>query len=145
MRDLHNLEELMKYFTHTLALTGLIASLGTGVFAQDVDPRTVTCSDFMAMSPEDQSDAMDAMKAAKMDAGGDAATSTDSETSAEGAATTDTDAASSDTATATEGGSASSTDTTSSVDVPANPEMEALLTSCEGKDDALVMNQMGSM
>ncbi len=97
------------------------------------------------MSAEDQSGAMDAMKTAKMDAGGDAATSTDSATSTEGAATTDTDAASSDTATATEGDSASSTDTTSSVDVMADPEMEALLTSCEGNDDALVMDQMGSM
>src|SRR5680860_890424 len=55
MRGLHDLEELMKYFTHTLALTGLIASLGTGAIAQDVDPATVTCGDFMAMSAEDQS------------------------------------------------------------------------------------------
>lgn len=72
MRDPQPLEEkTMKYFMHTLAMTGLVASLGTGAFAQaqDVDPATVTCGDFMAMSAEDQSSAMDTLKAAQKDAG----------------------------------------------------------------------------
>jgi len=153
----------MKYFTQIFALTGLVASLGTGAFAQDVDPATVTCGDFMAMSAEDQSAALEALKTAQMDAdtGGamatddadstdsasstDSATSTDTETSTD-SATSGTDTSSSDTATAAETDSVSSTtDTERSDDAMADPEMEALKTSCEGNDEALVMDQMGSM
>ncbi len=148
LRGLHEMEDIMNYVTHTLAMTGLVAALGTGAFAQDVDPATLTCGDFLAMSGEDQGAAMDALKAALTDASSASAASTDTAASTESAASTEaasSDTASSDTAATTESDSASSADPTGSEDALADPQLETLVTSCEGNDEAMVMDQMGSM
>ncbi len=134
----------MKYLTHTLVVTGLVASLGTTVFAQDMDPKLVTCGDFMAMSPEEQTDSVIALKDAKMEA--DTATSTSTESST--ATDTDTSETSteSDTSTgtsaATDTDTSATADTTASGDVMTDPEVEALKTACDGNADALAMDQL---
>lgn len=128
----------MKYLVQTLAATGLALSMGTVAFAQDADPKTMTCAQFTALAPADQKAALDAIHAAKMEAGG-AASSTD----ATGTASTDTTGtASTDTTatTSTDTGATTSTDTTATADATADPEVTALTEACAGHDDDLAMD-----
>ncbi|MFD2740982.1 hypothetical protein ACFSUD_15460 [Sulfitobacter aestuarii] len=150
----------MKYLSTTLVATGFVASLGSAAVAQDMDPQTITCSDFVAMAAEDQSDALTALKDAKMAAESSAATSMDSSASSDTdtAATSDTTASDSDTMTSTDTDTSATADTDTSAsadtdtsatadtsdtgDTMADPEVEALKTACEGNDDALAMDQL---
>lgn len=137
----------MKYFTHSLAMTGLVAALGTGAFAQDVDPATLTCGDFLAMSGEDQGAAMDAVISAQADDSSASAASVETATSTDSAASTEAASsvtASSDIAATTESNSVSSADMNGSDDALVDPKLETLVASCKGDNDALVMDQMGS-
>ena len=107
----------MNYLTHTLALTGLITSVGTSVFAQEQDPATLTCSDFMTMSSEDQTSAMDAMKTAKLETDSDTSVTSDSGSASTGGATSTDSSATADSATMTLPNSDSaSTDSAASTD-----------------------------
>ena len=148
----------MKYLTHTLTITGLVASFGSAAFAQDVDYKTFTCADFAGISAEEQSSAYISLKdiADLKSEPSDAAATTDTGD----AATTDSrDAAASDTYTVPATGSATAdvnetdagdpskntvvTDGTATADMEdPTAEITALLKSCEDNDDALVVDRI---
>lgn len=147
----------MKHIAYTLSIAGLVASLGTGVFAaSDADPATLTCMDFAAMSADEQRSALDGIHSMDAESGAagevgadtdassgtaDAGTDLSAETATESSGDTGTDASDpgSD-ADTTE----SDTDVSDSSDVSTDPDVQAAISACEGNDDALVSDTIGS-
>lgn len=137
----------MKYLTHTLAAAGMFACFGSGVLAQETDFAKMTCSDFTAMSGEEQSAAYASIKDAHAMAkpgSSDAAASTDKSSATPAPATDATPAVPSTdkAATGTTSGAAAPADATASKDMEPNADVAALLKACEGNDDAFAMEKV---
>ncbi|MRX51778.1 hypothetical protein GI374_15375 [Paracoccus sp. S-4012] len=147
----------MRHLTRTLALSGVIAALGTGAFAQQADPASMTCAEFKALTSDEQMTAMDAVRSAGM-SGDAASTAPASAGAADSGAATDAGSSATDTAAAgggtTDGaaaadatapGAAATGDstTTAATDMAAtDPEIAALIKSCEGFDDAPISERL---
>ena len=157
----------MKHFAYSLSIAGLVASLGTGAFAAaDADPATLTCADFTAMSADEQRSALDGIHAMDAESGAadDVGMDTDNTDASSGSADAGTDL-SADTATGSSsdaspdtsdagtdasdagtdaGATASDTDVSDSSDVSTDPEVLDAISACEGNDEALVSDTIGS-
>lgn len=141
----------MKHIMRTMALPGALAALGAGAFAQDADPATMTCTDFMALSADQQMQVMSTLRTAAATpgetaspaaGGADAAGASgsggmDTGTSAVGTAPAGGDSPSTgtDTAASPEAGEALSTD----------PDIAAVLANCQGHEESLVTERMTAM
>lgn len=143
----------MKYIMRIMAITGALAALGAGAFAQDADPATMTCTDFMALSADQQMQVMSTLRttaatpgqadspaAGGADAAGASGSSPsgmDADTSASGSSPAGGDSPSTgtDTAASPEAGEALSTD----------PDIAAVLANCQGHEESLVTERMTAM
>ncbi len=136
----------MKLLVQTLAVGGLVIATGSAAFSQAADPATMTCSQFSAMTPEDQKMAVDAMHSAQMDAAGTTgsdttATAGSDTTSTAGSDTTGTTSSDTSATTSTDSTSTTGSDATAGAS-DADPAITALTEACSGHDDDLAMDHM---
>lgn len=146
----------MKHFAYTLAVAGMIGSMGTFAAAQSdagVDGATTTCADFMAMSSEDQRSALDTLKSADAsaktegaDAGADVSGDTDAATSMTDDTVSDpaSDSHDADTSMDTSADASTDTEADASAGASEDPEVQAVIAACEGNEDALIADHMTS-
>ena len=130
----------MKVLSQALVV-GLIGSIAGAGLAQtdNMDPATMTCADFMALSQEDQTAAMDAMTAADAMAPGEAATD---DMAADQMAADDMasdDMAADETAT-----DEMASDDMAAEDTMMSEQMTAMMAACEGAPDMMARDAMTS-
>jgi len=158
----------MKTLLQTSAIAALLMGAGTATFAQTMpEAEEMTCSDFSGLSVADQEIAVADIEAAKMEmdesAGSDMESDTDTamdtemdtdtdtamDTDTDTAMDTDTDTAmDTDTDTTTESDMEADTETAmetdSDTETMASPPVQDLLAACEGNDEMLAVDAMGS-
>jgi hypothetical protein len=113
----------MNHIPLTVAAAALMLVFAQGATAQaNMDPETMTCGDFKTMTTEDQALAMTALKDATDEADITATTGT----------ATDIVVIDSTTGTATDIAVIDSTDDNATAEM--SPEVQALITACQGSD-----------
>ena len=142
----------MKTLLQTSAIAALLMGAGTATFAQTMpEAEEMTCSDFSGLSVADQEIAVADIEAAKMEmdesAGSDMESDTDTAMDTEMDTDTDT-AMDTDTDTTTESDMEADTETAmetdSDTETMASPPVQDLLAACEGNDEMLAVDAMGS-
>ncbi len=118
----------MKTFAMTLTAAGMVLGTALPVLAQDMDPETLTCAEFMALPQDQQGEAVLKLQEAKRASGTmDTTTSTDT-SGAPPPSTADT---------AASGSSSESGDNAGGTSLGSDPDVAALQTACTGQDAML--------
>lgn len=124
----------MRRLAYSLTIAGMVGALGTATFAaSETDAATLTCADFMAMSADEQRSTLDSLASSNADTTAvpepDAATelSAEADAGADAVGTEDTSA---------------EADPSPTDELSTDPDVEAVMASCAGNDDALVADQM---